>query len=72
MAEQPVSLRDRAGLVIYGATTSAAVENIVAAEAGGVRQVWMTQGAAAPDTLAIYAAASQRTTTVGLGTAIVP
>jgi F420-dependent oxidoreductase-like protein len=72
MAVQPMSLRDRAGLVIYGANTAAAVENIVAAEAAGVRQVWMTQGAAAPDTLAIYAAAAQRTTAVGLGTAIVP
>jgi F420-dependent oxidoreductase-like protein len=45
---------------------------IVAAEEAGVGQIWMTQGAAAPDTLTIFAAAAGRTTTIGLGTAIVP
>lgn len=66
------SLRDRAGLVVAGPDSRSVVEAIVAAEEAGVAQVWMTQGAAAPDTLAIYAAAAMRTLTVGLGTAIVP
>jgi F420-dependent oxidoreductase-like protein len=48
------------------------VERIVAAEAAGVPRIWMTQGAAAPDTMSIFAAAAVRTTTIGLGTAIVP
>lgn len=66
------SLRDRVGLVVAGADSRAVVERIVAAEAAGVPRVWMTQGAAAPDTLSIFAAAAVRTTTIGLGTAIVP
>jgi F420-dependent oxidoreductase-like protein len=61
----------RVGLVVRGADAAEAVANIVAAEAAGVRQVWMTQGANAPDTLAIFAAAATRTSHVGLGTAIV-
>ena len=65
-------LRERVGLVIYGPDTAAVVETIAAAEAAGVRQVWMTQGAAMPDTLSGYAAAALRTSTVRLGTAIVP
>ena len=65
-------LRDRVGLVVEGPDSSAVVEAIVAAEAAGVRTVWMTQGAAAPDTLAIYAAAATRTASIVLGTAIVP
>jgi F420-dependent oxidoreductase-like protein len=45
---------------------------IVAAEAAGVRQVWMTQSTPAPDTLTIFAAAAVQTTSVLMGTAIVP
>ncbi|CAA9589707.1 MAG: luciferase family protein [uncultured Thermomicrobiales bacterium] len=66
------NLRERVGLVIYGPDTAAVVETIAAAEAAGVRQVWMTQGAAMPDTLIGFAAAALRTSTVRLGTAIVP
>jgi F420-dependent oxidoreductase-like protein len=58
--------------VIYGPDTAAVVETIAAAEAAGVRQAWMTQGAAMPDTLIGFAAAALRTSTVRLGTAIVP
>ncbi|HET8631305.1 MAG TPA: LLM class flavin-dependent oxidoreductase [Thermomicrobiales bacterium] len=64
-------LRDRVGLVVEGATAAEAVAAIVAAEAAGVRQVWMTQGAVTPDTLTLFAAAAARTTAVRLGTAIV-
>lgn len=66
------TVRDRVGLVVAGANSRAVIELIVAAEAAGVGQVWMTQEAAAPDTLTIFAAAAGRTTTIGLGTAIVP
>lgn len=65
-------VRDRVGLVVAGSDSRAVVELIAAAEVAGVEQVWMTQGAAAPDTLTIFAAAAGRTTTIGLGTAIVP
>lgn len=66
------SVRERVGLVVAGPDSRAVVEAIVAAEEAGVSRVWMTQGAAAPDTLMIYAAAALRTLTIGLGTAIVP
>lgn len=72
MATNAGTARERVGLVIYGADARAAVDAIVAAEAAGVRQVWMTQGAVTPDTLAIFAAAAVRTDAVRLGTAIVP
>jgi len=67
---QPI--RERVGLVIYGTDAAAAVAAIIAAEAAGVRQVWMTQLTSAPDTMAIFAAAAVQTNSVRLGTAIVP
>lgn len=68
--QQP--MRERVGLVIYGPDAAAAVKNIVAAEADGVQQVWMTQGTPTPDTMTLFAAAAVKTSTVRLGTAIVP
>ena len=64
--------RERIGLAIYGADAAAAAKAIVAAEAADVRQVWMTQFTSAPDTMAIFAAASLQTSRVRMGTAIVP
>ncbi len=65
-------MTNRVGLVIRAPDAAAAVTAITAAETAGVRQVWMTQGAAAPDTLLIFAAAAMRTSHVRFGTAIVP
>ncbi len=70
--QTPRPIRERVGLVIYGADAAAAARHIIAAEAAGVHQVWMTQGTPAPDTLTLFAAAAVQTTTVRLGTAIVP
>src|SRR6266851_2269913 len=64
--------RERVGLVVYGRDATAAVAKIVKAEAAGVRQVWMTQGTPAPDTLSLFAAAAVQTSSVRLGTSIVP
>lgn len=64
--------RERVGFAVFGSDARVVVETIVAAEAAGVRQVWMTQSTPAPDTLAIFAAAALRTTSVRMGTAIVP
>src|SRR6266478_5087059 len=64
--------RERVGLVVYGKDAAAAVAKIVKTEAAGVRQVWMTQGTPAPDTLTLFAAAAVQTTSVRLGTAVVP
>ena len=69
-AQQP--LRERIGLVVSGADTKAAVAAIVTAEAAGVQQIWMTQSTPAPDTLTTFAAAAVQTSTVRMGTAIVP
>ncbi len=64
--------RERVGLAVSGANAAEAVSTIVAAEAAGVRQTWMIQTPSVPDTLTIFAAASVLTTSVRLGTAIVP
>jgi F420-dependent oxidoreductase-like protein len=66
------STRERIGLSVFGKDAAAVVSTIVATEAAGVQQVWMTQGTPAPDTLTIFAAAFMRTTSVRLGTSIVP
>jgi F420-dependent oxidoreductase-like protein len=66
------SHRERVGLVVYGQDAAATVAGIVAAEAAGVRQIWMTQAPSTPDTLTIFAAAAAQTSKVRMGTAIVP
>jgi F420-dependent oxidoreductase-like protein len=69
-AQRPI--RERVGLALYGRNAAASLSTIVAAEAAGVRQVWMTQTTPAPDTLGIFTAAAVKTTNIRLGTAIVP
>jgi F420-dependent oxidoreductase-like protein len=64
--------RERVGLFVDGANAAAAVRTIVAAEAAGVRQVWMGQPPFWPDTLTTFAAAAAKTSTICLGTSIVP
>lgn len=66
------SIRDRVGLLITGTDAAAAIATIRAAEGAGVRQVWMTQGTPAPDTLTLFAAAAVETSSVRLGTSVVP
>jgi F420-dependent oxidoreductase-like protein len=65
------STAERVGLVIDG-TNAAAVKTIAAAEAAGVRQIWMAQPPFWPDTLTTLAAAATKTSTIRLGTSIVP
>jgi F420-dependent oxidoreductase-like protein len=64
--------RERVGLVVSGTDAASAASTIVAAEVASVRQVWMTQSTPAPDTLTIFASAAVQTTSVLMGTAIVP
>lgn len=66
------STRERVGLVVDGINASAAVKTIAAAEAAGVQQIWMTQTPFWPDTLTTLAAAATKTSTIRLGTSIVP
>ena len=68
----PPTARDRIGIAIADPNAASLIAIIEAAEAGGVRQLWMTQGPTSVDTLTVYAAALGRTTTVRLGTSIIP
>jgi F420-dependent oxidoreductase-like protein len=64
--------RERVGLVVDGTNAAAAIKTIVAAEAAGVQQIWMVQPPWSPDVLTTLAAAATKTSTVHLGTSIVP
>ena len=65
-------IRERVGLGIDGSNSASAVKSIVAAEAAGVRQIWITQLPIWPDVLTTLAAAAEKTSTVNLGTSIIP
>ena len=67
-----ISTAERVGLVIDGTNAAAAVKTIAAAEVAGVRQIWMGQPPFWPDTLTTLAVAAIKTSTVRLGTSIVP
>jgi F420-dependent oxidoreductase-like protein len=64
--------RERVGLVMDGSNAAASAKTIVAAEAAGVQQIWMVQPPWSPDVLTTFAAAATKTSTVRLGTSIVP
>jgi F420-dependent oxidoreductase-like protein len=72
VASRARPIRECVGPTIDGSSSASAVKSIVAAEDAGVRQVWMTQSPIWPDTLTTLAAAAEKTTTVNLGTSIVP
>jgi F420-dependent oxidoreductase-like protein len=72
--EETKSIKEHIGFVVSGGPFSSmnsatAIKKIVAAEAAGIRQIWMNQGYL--DTLTIYAAAAVKTSSIRLGTAIV-
>ena len=52
--------RERVGLIVHGSNAAVAVKTIVAAEAAGVRQIWMAQPPVWPDVLTMLAAASNK------------
>jgi F420-dependent oxidoreductase-like protein len=64
--------RERVGLVVDGTNAAVATKTIAAAEAAGVQQIWMVQPPWSPDVLTTFAAAATKTSTVRLGTSIVP
>ncbi len=65
-------IRERVGLIVEGVNSAAAVNTIIAAEDVGVRQIWMLQPPNLPDVLTTFAAAASKTSSVNLGTSIVP
>lgn len=72
VASPPRPIRERVGLGIDGSNSAAAVKSIVAAEDAGVRRIWMAQIHNLPDALTTIAAAAEKTSTVNLGTSIIP
>jgi len=71
-AIQTLPLRERVGLVVNMTSASAALQAISEAEQAGVRQVWATQGPAATDALTVFTVAATRTTSIRMGTSILP
>jgi alkanesulfonate monooxygenase SsuD/methylene tetrahydromethanopterin reductase-like flavin-dependent oxidoreductase (luciferase family) len=65
-------VRERVGLGVDGSNSAAAVKSIVAAEVAGVRQVRIAQIPTWLDTLTTLAAVTEKTSTINLGTSIVP
>jgi F420-dependent oxidoreductase-like protein len=65
-------LRSRVGLTIQTPDVATAINRIREAEHAGVQQAWMTQSAGMLDTLTLFAAAAAQTTSIRLGTSIVP
>ncbi len=62
----------RVGVVIQAAEPSAAVDLIVQAEAQGIAAAWMTTGGTQADALTVLAGAATRTSSIQLGSAIIP
>jgi F420-dependent oxidoreductase-like protein len=66
-------LRERVGVSIEAGDVAKALGRVHEAEDAGVRQVWLTIGGAGrTDSLTFYAAAAAQTSSVRLGTSIVP
>jgi F420-dependent oxidoreductase-like protein len=65
-------LRERVGLNVDGTNSADAVNTIITAEDAGVRQIWIAQPPDSPDVLTTFAAAASKTSSVNLGTSIVP
>ncbi|MGH9996722.1 MAG: LLM class flavin-dependent oxidoreductase [Nitrososphaeraceae archaeon] len=65
-------IRECVGLIVNGTNAAAAIKTITAAEKSGVQQIWMVQPPWSPDALTTLAAAAIKTSTVRLGTSIVP
>jgi F420-dependent oxidoreductase-like protein len=62
----------RAGLAVRSPHAAATLAAIVRAEEQGLPAVWSTVGGTNPDAVSLFAAAAAKTSTIRLGTAIVP
>ena len=65
-------IRERIGLIVNGTNAATAIKTIVASEAVGVQQIWMTNIPWSPDVLTTFAAAAIKTSRIRLGTSILP
>ena len=64
--------RERIGLIVNETNAAAAIKTISSAETAGVQQIWMVQPPWSSDGLTTLAAAAIKTSTVRLGTSIIP
>jgi F420-dependent oxidoreductase-like protein len=62
----------RAGLVLRRPTPSAQIDAIVRAEGLGLPMTWSTGGALSSETITMFAAAAARTSSIVMGTSIIP
>lgn len=60
------------GVHVSGANAAQLLDGVVAAERAGIECAWLTSGGAAPDPLAVFAAAALRTERIRFGTSIIP
>jgi F420-dependent oxidoreductase-like protein len=65
-------LVERIGLTINTVNAGDAIKAIIDAEKAGVRQIWTTQGPTTLDALTIFAVAATKTSTIRVGTSILP
>jgi F420-dependent oxidoreductase-like protein len=71
-AVHALPLRERIGLTIDNANTLESIQAIIDAERAGVKQIWTTQGPGSGDALTYFAIAATQTSTIRLGTSILP
>lgn len=62
----------RVGLHVQEPTPRQAIEAMISAEQAGIGAAWLTTGGTSPDGLTLLAAAAVETSTIRLGTSIVP
>jgi len=71
-AVRALPLNERIGLSIDIASAKGAIQSIIEAENAGVRQIWTTQGPGSADALTTFAVAATQTSTIRMGTSILP
>ncbi len=64
--------QERVGLVVKTVNAREAIQAVIDAEQAGVRQLWTTQGPTTIDALTVLTVAATRTSTIRLGTSILP
>ncbi len=64
--------RERVGLVMHTVSAREAMQAIIDAEHAGVQQLWTTQGPTTVDALTVLTIAATRTSTIRVGTSILP
>lgn len=67
-----LAVRERVGLAMNTISARQAIQTISDAEKAGVRQLWTTSGPTTVDVLTVFTVAATQTSTIRLGTSILP